>query len=161
MSSVSISCDVVQGIDRAGVVRHLLVLETANQVEQGIDLAHVTQEAIAESFALAGAFDEAGDVHHLQHARHDLARAGEARDLVKRRVRHRRAPHVGLDGAEGIVADLGRAARDQRVEERGLAHIGQAHDAAPKPHPMVPRAFRRRPAPGSIPAAGRGARPGS
>ena len=37
--------DVVQGIDRTGAVRHLVVLETANQVEQGIHLAHVAQES--------------------------------------------------------------------------------------------------------------------
>ena len=65
--------DVVQRIDRAGAVRHPIVLETANQVEQGIDLAHVAQEAIAEALALAGAFDEAGDIDHLQHTGHDLA----------------------------------------------------------------------------------------
>ena len=53
---------------------------------------------------------------------------------AERFVRHRRAPHVGLDRAERVVADLGRAARYQRVEERGLAHVGQAHDAAPEAH---------------------------
>ena len=153
--------DIAQGVERAGAVRDLVVLEAADQVEQGVDLAHVAEEAVAEPLALAGAFDEAGDVDHLQHARHDLARAREPGHRDERFVRHRRAPHVGLHGAERIVADLGRAARHQRVEERGLAHVGQPHDAASEAHATALAAARRPLAAASLPAAARGGRRGS
>jgi hypothetical protein len=44
------------------------------------------------------------------------------------RVGHRHDAHVGLDGAERVVLRLRRLLLRQRVEESGLAHIGQAHD---------------------------------
>ena len=153
--------DVVQGIAAAVAVRDLLVLEAADQVEQRVHVAHMAQEAVAEPLSLAGAGDEAGDIDHLQHARHGPGRAREARHLGERLVRYRREPDIGLHGTERIVADLGRAAGDQRVEERGLADIGQAHDAASKAHPAAPASACRPPPPGSVPAAGRAARRGS
>jgi hypothetical protein len=44
-------------------------------------------------------------------------------------IRHRHDAHVGLDGAERIVACL-RTGRGQGVKQRALAHIGQADNTS-------------------------------
>ena len=61
----------------------------------------------------------------------DLAMAGEP---VEPRVGDGDLADIRLDGAEGIVGGLGRRALGQRVEEGGLADIGQPDDAAFETH---------------------------
>jgi hypothetical protein len=57
-------------------------------------------------------------------------RAGDLAIFVQARIRHGDLAGVRLDGAEGIVGRLGGRRPRQRVEERRLADIGQADDAA-------------------------------
>src|SRR6185295_13077060 len=79
--------------------------------------------------ALRGAGDEAGDVHELDHRRHHLLRLRDLGDHLEAPVGHLDDADVRLDGAEGIV--LGGDARlGERIEERRLADVRQAHDAA-------------------------------
>jgi hypothetical protein len=54
-------------------------------------------------------------------------------ELVQARIGHFHHADVGLDGAEGIVLG-GDAGLGQGVEKSGLAHVGQAHDAAFEAH---------------------------
>ncbi len=62
------------------------------------------------------------------------ARLGDPASVSSRVVGHADVADVGLDGAEGIVGRLrGRRLR-QRVEEGGLADVGQADDAAFEAH---------------------------
>jgi len=49
------------------------------------------------------------------------------------RIGHRHLAEVGLDGAERIIRRLRGGGLCQRVEERGLADIRQADDAALDP----------------------------
>ena len=44
-------------------------------VEDGVDLADVAEELVAEALALAGAAHQAGDVDELERGRDHLARA--------------------------------------------------------------------------------------
>ena len=57
--------DVVQRVDAAGDVNDLGVVEAADDVADGVGGADVAEELIAQAFALAGAFDQAGDVDEL------------------------------------------------------------------------------------------------
>ena len=59
---------------------------------------------------------------------------GDLGELVEARVGHADVADVGLDGAEGIVGGLRRRRLRERVEEGGLADVGQAHDAAFEAH---------------------------
>ena len=51
-------------------------------------------------------------------------------------VGHADIADIGLDRAERIICRLRRGGLRQRVEEGGLADVGQAHDAAAETHDM-------------------------
>jgi hypothetical protein len=52
----------------------VVVLEAAQHVHDGVDLADVGEELVAEAFALGGAAHEAGDVDEGDAGRDDLLR---------------------------------------------------------------------------------------
>src|SRR5690606_16880032 len=64
--------DIAPRIDRAGYVHDVGVLEAAYDMHDGVDLADVRQELIAETFAAGGAGDEARDVDELDGRRRHL-----------------------------------------------------------------------------------------
>src|SRR6202012_5692835 len=64
----------------------------------------------------------------------DLRRTGNLGQGVQTRIGHRHIADIGLDGAEGIIGRLRRRRLGQRIEERGLADIGQSDDAAFESH---------------------------
>ena len=110
------------------------ILEAAHHMRDGIDLADVGEELVAEAFALGGTAHEACDVHEGEAGGDDLGGACDLRQHVKARVRHGHVTHIGLDGAEGIIRRLCRCRLCERVEEGGLADVGEAHDAALETH---------------------------
>ncbi len=131
------------GLDRLGVgdridaaldVGHVAALETAQDVDDGVHLADVGEELVAEAFALGRAADEAGDVDELDLRLDRLRALGDARNLLEALVRDRDAADVRLDRAEGIVGGLRRRRLGQRIEKRGFTDIRQSDDAATKAH---------------------------
>ena len=58
------------------------------------------------------------------------AELGDRRERVEPRIGHGDLADIRLDGAEGIVRGLRRGGLRQRVEERRLADVRQADDAA-------------------------------
>ena len=56
---------IAHGIDGAHHVQDVVVIEAANDVHDGVGLADVREELVAEPLALARAGDEAGDVDEL------------------------------------------------------------------------------------------------
>ena len=133
--------DVRHRVDLARDVHHFRVLEAAHHVGDGVGLADVGEELVAQAFALRRAGDETGDVDEFDHCRHHLLRLLDAGDDLQPLVGHRDDADVRLDGAERIVlrrdAGLG-----ERVEESGLADVRQADDAALH---FLPNRDRRRP----------------
>ena len=77
--------DVAHRIDRAADVMNVRVLETAHDLHDRIDFADVAEELIAESLALARAFDQAGDVHELDRGGHEFLEP-ESFDSTARRA---------------------------------------------------------------------------
>jgi hypothetical protein len=112
----------------------VVILETAQHVNDGVDFADVGQELVAEAFALRRTADEACDIDEGNPGRDDLLGAGDRRELLETRIRHGHFPGVGLDGAERIVRSLRGGRARQRVEQCGLADIGQPDDAAFETH---------------------------
>ena len=47
-------------------------LKTAHDLDNGVDLANVTEELVAESFARARTFDQSGDIDKLDRRRDDF-----------------------------------------------------------------------------------------
>ena len=129
--------DVGRRIDAALDVGDVIVLEAAHDVGDGIDLADVGQELVAEPLALRGAFHQSGDIDERQPRRHDLLGLGKLRQRVEPRIGHRHLADVRLDGAERIVRRLRRRGLRQRIEERRLADIRHADDTAFKTHDFL------------------------
>ena len=134
--------DVGDRIDPALDVGDIVVLEAAHHMGDGVDLADVGQELVAEPLALGGAANEAGDIDERQPRRHDLLGLGELRQRLQPRIGHRHFADVRLDGAERIVRRLRRRRLRERIEERRLADIGHADDAAFETHEIVRQSVR-------------------
>ena len=131
--------DVGDRIDLALDMGDVVVLEAAHHMRDGVDLADMGEELVAEPLALGGAAHQAGDVDEGQPRRHDLGRFRELRQRVEPRIGHRDLADIRLDGAERIVRRLRRRGRGQRIEERRLADIRQADDAAFETHVNLSR----------------------
>ena len=129
--------DVGDRIDAALDMGHVVVLEAAHHMGDGVDLADVGEELVAEALALRGAAHQARDVDERQPRRHDLLGLGELRQRVEPRIGHRHLADVRLDGAERIVRRLRRRRLRQCIEERRLADIGHADDAAFESHDVL------------------------
>ncbi len=127
-------------VDAALDMGDVVVLEAAQHVGDGVDLADVGEELVAEPLAARGAAHEPGDVDEGQPRRDHPGRAGDLGQPLEARVGHRHLADVGLDGAEGIVLGRGRGGRGERVEQRRLADVGQTDDAGVKSHRYLPSA---------------------
>ena len=93
------------------------VLEAAQDVDDGIDLADVGEELVAEALAFRGAAHQAGDIDEFQAGGDGLDRLADLGQYMKARVGHADAADVRFDGAERVVRRLGRGGGGQRVEQ--------------------------------------------
>ena len=123
----------MEGVDAAGDVDDFRVCEAADDVEDGVSLADVREELVAEAFALGGAFDDAGDVHELHGGGDDGVGLDHGDDAIHAGVRDLDDADVGIDGAEGVVGGLSFCG-GECVEDGALAYVGQAYDSDVKGH---------------------------
>src|SRR6185437_5498629 len=72
-------------IDLSRHVNDIAALEGSDDVSNGVDLADVREELIAETRALRGTGDQARDVDQLHGSRDDLLRMRDARQLLQAR----------------------------------------------------------------------------
>ena len=125
---------VAHRVDVARDMCHVAVLEAAQHMGDGVDLADIGQELVAQALALGGALHQAGDVDELELGVDDLGRGRDGRELVEPRIGHGDAADIGLDGAERIVGRLRRLGGGERIEQGRLADIGQADDSTVETH---------------------------
>ena len=112
---------------------HVAVVETAEHVEDGVALADVGEELVAEAFAAAGALDEAGYIDYIDCGGDGaLGMAYFGQDL-QAAVGNVRGAEIRLDCTEREVGALGLAATDA-VEKRRFTNVRQAHYSAFKTH---------------------------
>ena len=62
----------------------VVVVKAAQYVEDGVRLAYVGKELVAQSFPLAGPLDQSGDIDNLDGGRHDASRVDQLGELVQR-----------------------------------------------------------------------------
>jgi hypothetical protein len=104
------------------------IFEAAHDLDDGIHLADVTEELVAESFALRGAPDQAGDIDELEGGGDlggDLGDGGELRETW---IRDADDAEVGFDGAKGIVFGWGLMGTGESVEEGGFPNVWKTND---------------------------------
>ena len=97
---------VAHRVHRAIDVCHIVVVEAAQHVYDGISLAYVGEELVSQPFALACALDKSGDVHYLDGRRDYPPRMYQLCQLGEALVGHGDDAHIGLDGAEWEVCRL-------------------------------------------------------
>src|SRR3546814_11284531 len=85
----------------------VVILETAQDMDDRIDFADVAAELVAEPFALRRAAHEAGDVAEGELRRDDLFAARDAGQLVAPRIGDRAVADVRLDRADRSVGRVG------------------------------------------------------
>ena len=149
--------DVAHRIDRARHVDHVRVVEAAHHHQDRVGLADVREELVAQALALRRALDQAGDVDDLDDRGDDLLGLDVLLDAFEPAVGHRHDADVRVDRAERVVRRFGLA-RGEGVEDRALAHVGQADDTDRQSHGG--HAYRGGPRHGKLPGCLRRARPG-
>ena len=131
---------VADGVDGGRLVAALLdvddvvVLEAPHDVEDGVALADVREELVAETLALRGALHETRDVGEL-HGRPDyLLWIDDFREFFETGIGHFDYGRVRLDGAERIILRRRLLTLRQRVEQCGLPYVGKPDDTYAKAH---------------------------
>jgi hypothetical protein len=81
----------------------VVILEAAQDMDDGVHLADIAKELVAKPFALRRAFDEPGNVDEAKLGRDDLGRLGDAGKRIEARIGNRHLADVGLDRAERII----------------------------------------------------------
>ena len=113
----------------------VVVGKAAHDMGDGVGLANVGEELVAEPFALGRTGDEPRDVDEFHRRGNDARRTGDGGQGIQPGVGHRDHADIGLDRAEGIVL-RGDPGLGERVEQRRLADVGQSHDAAAQTHAL-------------------------
>ena len=109
-------------------MRDLLIRERADHVRHGVDSPDVGEKAVAQPLAAAGSLGQTGDVDYVDRGVDLLGGLEHLVKTVEARVGHGHDAHVGL-GRRISVGRGGGVGVRERVEESGLAHVGQADDA--------------------------------
>ena len=105
----------------------VVVVETAEHMDDGVSLTDVAEEFVSQSLALAGALHESGDVYNLACCRHDASRVYNLGELGESLVGHGNHAHVRFYRTEREVCSLCLCAR-KAVEKSGLSHVWESHD---------------------------------
>ncbi len=93
-------------VDAAIHMHDVAVVEAAQHMDDGVTLAYVGQELVAQPLALAGSLDQPGDVHDVTHGGHDTARVDQFGQLGEPLVGHGHLAQLRVDGAEGEIGRL-------------------------------------------------------
>ena len=124
-------------IDAVLDVRDVVVLEAAHDIGDGVDLADVAEELVAEALAFRGAAHEAGNVDECQTRGQDLRGFTDHRQFVEPLIGHADFADVRLDRTERIVRRLRRRRLRQRIEKGRFADVRQTDDATLEAHDVA------------------------
>ncbi len=106
----------------------VVVDERSEHEDDRVDLADVGEELVAETFALAGALDQAADVDHFHGGVDRLLRLRHHREAVEPIVGHLRHPDVRVLRGERVRRSE-RATAGQCVVQRALARVGETDES--------------------------------
>lgn len=109
------------------------ILKVAHDLADGVGLADVCQELVAQALTLVSALHQTCDVDELDRCRHNATRVNDVGKLLQAAIGYVDDTHVGVDRGKRVVG--GKAGLfGKRGEQRRLAHVGQAHDTDGKGH---------------------------
>ena len=113
--------------NRATLAHDVVVVEAAQHVDDGVGLADVAEELVAQALALRRTLHESGDVYYLASCGHDATRVNYLGKLREAFVGNGDDAHVRLDCTEREVGCLRLSVREA-VEKSGLAHVRESYD---------------------------------
>ena len=108
---------VAHRVDVAVNVSDVVVVEAAQHMNDGICFADVSQELVAQAFALRRALHQAGNVNNLHRSGDNALRIAYLSQLVESLVGHGYHADVWFDGAKWEISRLRLSVR-QTVEKR-------------------------------------------
>ena len=120
--------DIARRIDRAVHMDDIIILKAAHNMHDGVALADMGEELVAQALAVAGALDQARDIHKFHAGGRNLLGLVHPGQHVQTLIRHGYHAGVGFNGAERIIGGL-RARIGNGVKQGAFAHIGQTNDA--------------------------------
>jgi hypothetical protein len=123
------------GIDAALHMGHVTVLETAQDVGDGVDLADIGEELVAETLALGRAFHEARDIDEGHPRGNDLLRLRDPGQLVEPGSGTATSPTLGSIVQKGKFAACAAAVRVSALKSVDLPTFGRP--TIPTLKPMV------------------------
>ncbi len=114
-------------------VNHVRVRERASYLADRVGLANGGEERVAQPLALRSTLDDARDVNERHRRRHEPLGVEDFRKLTQPSVGQGNHANVRLDRRERVVRREHLRA-GERVEQGGLADVGQADDADSESH---------------------------
>ena len=87
-------------------MHHIAIVETAEHVDDGVGLADISQELIAQAFALGRTLDEARNINNLHRGGNDTTRMDQLGKPCQSFVGHSDDTDIGFNGAEGEIGGL-------------------------------------------------------
>ena len=109
------------------------VVEAAQHVQDGVALADVGEELVAQALSAARTPHQTGDIDDIHRGRDRALGFTDIGKHLQALVGDVGGAEVRLDGAEREIGALGLPGADA-VEEGGLAYVGQADDTALEGH---------------------------
>ena len=120
---------VSNGVDTAIDVNHVAVIETPQQVQDGISLADVSEKLVAQALPLARPFYKPGNVHNLNGGGNHILWLDQFGEFLQPRVGNRNHANVGFNGAKRKIRALCLGV-GQAVEQGGFTDVGESNNAA-------------------------------
>ena len=114
-------------------MHHVGVVEDTDDLTDGVSLADVREELVAQTLTLTGPAHDPSDVDETHRGRNLLGRAEDLGQGGKPVIGHPHNTHIGFDGGEGIVRGE-HVIAGEGVEQCRLADVGQAHDSDGESH---------------------------
>ena len=120
---------IVLGVDFAVDMDDVGVIKDADDMADGVAFANMGEELVTETFAFAGAFDEAGDVDEFDRGGDDFFGANGFSEFFEAMIWYFDDADIGVDCTKWIVGGVSAFGARKSVEKSGFANIWEAYDA--------------------------------
>ena len=120
-------------IDAAVHMDDILVLKTADHMDDRIDLPDMPEKLVAEPLPLARPLDQTRDIDKFHLGRDLLFGRDHLREHIQTRIRHRHHADIRFNGAERIILGI-NPGRRQCIKNGRFSNIWQADNTTTKTH---------------------------
>ena len=120
--------DIAHGVNRTQLMNNVIILKATHHLHNGIRLADIGKELIAEACTLCSALHQTGNIHKLNGSRNNALSLAYLRQHRQTLIRHFHHTHIRVNSAERIVCRLSLARPRNSIEKSGFAYIRKTYD---------------------------------